>query len=666
MTQYRRLSSIPARITAGFGSLLLVLVGVAVCVWWAEAKVETASAADAAAAARLGQVKAAESRLHDTQFQLARYLRLQTLQDQQRLQDSLGGLEDMIKPIVAAGDAGTELVGQVDQMKKMLDSVVAASIGRRNAADSLLQLVTQVQNSVAALAGFAPRVEQRDMADAITAAAALASRPLTAISTYIATENRADHDRFIAGIAELAASVKAVSASTSVAVPRVQRMTGTIDERIESFKSVLAVLDTAIAGRNTSLGLLDVSDRRLAELVAAMSARLTAERDLRQSEMVDASHLVRTTLMVAVGFGCALGLLVAVLIGLSITRPLQRLAGAMRKIASGDLATDVPDRKRRDELGGMADAVQVFKDSMIRTEALTAERETAKLAAAAAQKAALANTADAFEAEMGQVVAMLSSGATELQATAQSMATTATRTNDQASSVAASAEEASAGVQMVAAAAEQLTASIHEISRQVAQSAAITTRAVADARRTDAIVQALAKGAQKIGDVVSLITSIAAQTNLLALNATIEAARAGDAGKGFAVVASEVKNLATQTVKATEEIGAQIAQIQGATTEAVQAITAIGATIDEVSQIADSIAIAVEQQGSATAEIARNVQQTAASTQDVTANIAGVSQAANDTGGAANEVLHAAQDLSRQAEQLTSQISNFVDGIRAA
>ncbi len=285
---------------------------------------------------------------------------------------------------------------------------------------------------------------------------------------------------------------------------------------------------------------------------------------------------------------------------------------------------------------------------------------------AAAQTTQMNLTADAFEAKVGSLVSMLSSGATELQATAQSMSATATRTNQQATTVADAAEEASAGVQTVAAAAEELTTSIVEISRQVAQSAKITGKAVEDTRRTDTIVRALADGAQKIGDVVRLISGIAAQTNLLALNATIEAARAGDAGKGFAVVASEVKSLATQTAKATEEIGSQIRQIQDATGEAVQAIKDITATIEEVNLIASNIAAAVEEQGAATAEIARNVQLTAASTQEVTATIAGVSQAANDTGSAAGQVLNAASSLSHQADQLTNEVNDFVAGVRAA
>jgi methyl-accepting chemotaxis protein len=282
------------------------------------------------------------------------------------------------------------------------------------------------------------------------------------------------------------------------------------------------------------------------------------------------------------------------------------------------------------------------------------------------QKDALARMAEAFEANVGRLAGKLSAGAAELQATAQSMSATAATASRQASGVSAASEKATNGVQTVAAAAGELTSSIQEISRQVAQSANITGKAVADARRTDTIVRALAEGAQKIGDVVQLITGIAAQTNLLALNATIEAARAGDAGKGFAVVASEVKSLANQTARATEDISAQIAQIQSATGEAVQAIRSISTTIDEVSTIAATIATAVEGQGHATTEISRNVQQAESGTQEVSATIVSVSRATDETGAAAGQVLGAASDFSRQAEELTAQVDRFMKEVRAA
>jgi methyl-accepting chemotaxis protein len=369
------------------------------------------------------------------------------------------------------------------------------------------------------------------------------------------------------------------------------------------------------------------------------------------------------------GFGCAILLvtmLVAWLVNRDITLSLASLKVAMDRLANGDLSTAIPGTDRRDEIGGMAATVLVFKDNMTEAERLRAAQEATEHRVAAEQKAALGRMADGFESKIGHLVTMLSSGSTALETTARSLTATAGEGNRQAATVTAAAEEASSGLQTVAAAAEELSASIGEISRQVAQSSKITTKAVGDAKRTDAIVRALAEGAEKIGAVVGLITNIASQTNLLALNATIEAARAGDAGKGFAVVASEVKSLANQTGKATEEIGTQITQIQAATKEAVEAIRGISTTIEEVSTIAAAIASAVEEQGAATSEIARTVQQTAQAAQDVTTGIGGVSQAASETGAAAGLVLSSASDLSKQAEQLGTEATIFVAGVRTA
>jgi methyl-accepting chemotaxis protein len=364
-----------------------------------------------------------------------------------------------------------------------------------------------------------------------------------------------------------------------------------------------------------------------------------------------------------------LATVVSALAGFAIIRavsvPITALTGAMRRLAEHDMTTEIAGLGRKDEIGVMAGTVQVFKDNMIKADQLIAAEQVER-AAKERRTAGLETLVHDFEAKVGQLVGLLASSATEMEATARSMSETAGQTTQHASTVAAAAEEASVGVQTVAASAEELSSSIGEISRQVAQSAKITEKAVADARRTDATVRALAEGAQRIGTVVELIRNIAGQTNLLALNATIEAARAGDAGKGFAVVASEVKGLAGQTAKATEEIAAQITQLQTETTQAVEAIKGITAVIEEVSAIATAIASAVEEQGAATNEIARNVQQTAASTREVTSTIAGVSQGAAGTGAAAEQVLSAAGELSRQAETLSAEVSGFVASVRAA
>jgi methyl-accepting chemotaxis protein len=365
---------------------------------------------------------------------------------------------------------------------------------------------------------------------------------------------------------------------------------------------------------------------------------------------------------------CVLALmgLLSWLIARDVLGALKRQQLRMQSIAAGALDAAVEETDRGDEIGRMAETLEMLRQTAMTARTLEAEQSKMKQLSETEKRDGLIALANRFDASVGQLVGLMASGSTELEATAQSMTGTAERTNDQATIVSTAAAEASARVQTVASAAEELTSSIGEISRQVAQSAKITSHAVDSARRTDTIVRALADGAQQIEHVVELISSIAGQTNLLALNATIEAARAGEAGRGFAVVASEVKSLASQTAEATKEISTRIAQIQSATREAVDAIQGITATIEEVSAIATSIGSAIQEQGAATAEIARNVTQTAQATQDVTTNIGGVSAAAHETGGAASKVLDAASGLSRQAEQLSGEVTTFLAGVRAA
>ena len=271
-----------------------------------------------------------------------------------------------------------------------------------------------------------------------------------------------------------------------------------------------------------------------------------------------------------------------------------------------------------------------------------------------------------FDGKMSAVLATVKTSAAAMQSIAQTMAGSAEETSRQSLAVSAASEQASTNVETVAAAAEELSSSITEISRQVTESTRIANKAVDEAKSTNQVIRMLHDSTQKVGEVVKLINDIAGQTNLLALNATIESARAGEAGKGFAVVAAEVKNLANQTAKATEEISAQIGDIQEATKNAVAAIESIGSTITEVNHIATAIASAVEEQGAATKEIARNVQQAAAGTGEVSSNITGVNQAAGETGRGANRVLSAAQELTAEADALGGEVEKFFARVRAA
>jgi methyl-accepting chemotaxis protein len=358
----------------------------------------------------------------------------------------------------------------------------------------------------------------------------------------------------------------------------------------------------------------------------------------------------------------------AVGIGIVLTRgiagPVNALSATMLLLAGGNKTVDIPGTDRGDELGGMAQAVQTFKDNMIEADRLRSAQEAEQQRQLERAKQ-MEQAVSGFDRAIGEVVNAVSSAATELEGTARSMQQTADQTSQQSSTVAAAAEEMTQNVQTVASATEELTASISEIANQVTESTRIVGDAVGQANDTNAKVRSLAEAAQKIGDVVNLINDIAGQTNLLALNATIEAARAGEAGKGFAVVASEVKTLATQTARATDEIGTQIRAIQDATSSSATAIAGITQTIGRVSEISTTIASAVEEQGAATQEISRNVQQAAQGTTEVTTNIVQVTNGSQKTSTAAGQVLAAASELSRSGERLRGEVETFLRTVRS-
>ncbi|PVE22456.1 chemotaxis protein [Microvirga sp. KLBC 81] len=364
-------------------------------------------------------------------------------------------------------------------------------------------------------------------------------------------------------------------------------------------------------------------------------------------------------------------LMIVVLIGAAwflsrgLVRPVRSLTSAMAALAAGDTKTAVPGTGRFDEIGTMAKAVQTFKAAMI-AKIEADEAALQEMSARARRAQVLDELTRQFEHNVSAMTQSLSSAVSQMEASAQSMSVVADQTNHQSVGVASAAQQTTANVQTVAAATEELSISICEIASQAADSSRIANEAVQAAQQTDETVQELALAAERIGTVVQLINSIASQTNLLALNATIEAARAGEAGKGFAVVAMEVKDLASQTSKATEEIGAQITAIQEATQQSVNAIQNVARTIIEMSRISTMIAAAMEEQGAATGEISRNIQEAARGTEQVTGNIVLVQQGAGETGSAANQLLGVARELAHQTSRLGQEVSTFMSGIKAA
>ncbi|MES0884220.1 methyl-accepting chemotaxis protein [Roseibium sp. SCP14] len=349
----------------------------------------------------------------------------------------------------------------------------------------------------------------------------------------------------------------------------------------------------------------------------------------------------------------------------SLNRAFRQLISAMKRLAEGDLETELPEM-RSNEIGEMIKCVQVFKENAIQKAELEQRQARDTERAETEKRNTMQQLADDFDLKVGSIIQTVSSASAELNTTAEAMVNVSEQASGRAATVAAASEQASANVQTVASAAEEMATSIGEISGQMVQASEASQKAVDSAQNTSQQIEVLSNKAEKIGDVVKIISDIAEQTNLLALNATIESARAGEAGKGFAVVASEVKELAGQTGKATEEINRQIEEVQMATKDAVASMSEISSGIAHLNDVATAIAAAMEEQGATTQEISRSVQEAAVGTNDVNQNIAGVSEAAQAAGAAASQVTSASHELSTQSERLKTEVSDFIQQVRAS
>lgn len=451
--------------------------------------------------------------------------------------------------------------------------------------------------------------------------------------------------------------------------PAIQAALGKVQRPLEDYvrsaeKLVeLALMDPSMA--ESGLDGFANSFGRLESAMAEVSASIEGVSASTHADAQQAAQLAHWGMIVCLGLSLVLGAAFIGYIVIAVLRPFGTLTQATVALAAGDLSVAVPGRGRADEIGHLAGALEVFRDSLAEAGRLAAaEKDGAVVRERRAQ--ALDNLLTMFDQDAAQALRTVGAAATELDSTAQSMAGLAGEANRQAAAAARAAEDATGSVQTVASAAEEMAASIRDVAGQVSRSKQMSERAVAEVRATDAAVGGLSESARRIGEVIGLIQQIAGQTNLLALNATIEAARAGEAGKGFAVVASEVKGLASQVARATEEIAQQVASVQAATTGAVDAIRTIGTTIDGMADVSVAIAAAMEQQDASTSEISRAASLAAAATRKAAAGVTCVTGTAGRTGAAAEQVLAAARGLQEQSDALRARLEQFLAEARVA
>ncbi|QCG91087.1 methyl-accepting chemotaxis protein [Azospirillum sp. TSH100] len=672
MAGHRRGFGISARIAGGFGVVLLLLSGVTVYNLQAQQRLGTQFAAFRAVSDNGLQVTDLKTALADVELAIRDYLLVSDEAHRKLAEDRHGDFKARLAALADAPDAAAvgldrDFLTAVATEEEGYWSAVLALTGANQRKDYLLNTVIAPmgERMLARLKGLAAdpaaSPEARRQADGLTEQVRAAGNGAL---RYIATGKAEDRDRAKAGWTAFRDGIAALERSVQDQKPLTMQVTmvGSFAKASDGAFTELWSLEAETANRLAEIGRRSGDIRKLVD-----GARTTAAGRAQQAvngtgTMIEDS---REANIILTGLGLTLGFGLAVLTGMGVSRPVRALTQAMDGIAQGDTGRTIPGLNRRDEIGAMARTVEVFRSSMRERDRLGEERQREE-EARAKRSAQLERMVGEFEGLAGRLLDGFGIASGRLNESAQSMIGIADTTNSLAEETTRSVAETSGNLRTIAANTDQLTSAIAEVANQAGRSSEMTNNAVAQARSADGAMEGLSLSAQRIGDVVELISAIAGQTNLLALNATIEAARAGEAGKGFAVVAGEVKALASQTSRATEEITGQIARIQQETQGAVRVIREIGSTIASINAVSAEIAATVDRQNEVAQTIAESVRAAAQESDRVNANVADVTGGAAEARRAAGDVLAAADGLARQADRLRGDIHGFLRAIQAA
>jgi methyl-accepting chemotaxis protein len=639
--------SVRKRIFGGFAVVLLLLAALAAVALRGMdqvgdgASLVSQDTAQATSATEVGLL-VSEARARVVQYALTA-----TMDDQKAAQASLARLDQAIEHGRSHGDLG----GFITTYRTSVDAAIAAVELRRAGIEQMLAAATELRTIVSAVTQGLYREEDPSALRAAARVAESFGEADGAAARFVASRTPAEANVAANSLPVLRSAIEVLGSATPEN-RRIQRFVRAMSEPFEHFSQALQRVMAADERLRTTTEAREVAADAVLKVAAAQQAAAARSQEDAIASMLAGAGAAHQLSAVTAASAIVIGLLLAVLIGRGISRPIIALTGAMRQLADGNLDAAIPNAARRDELGEMARAVEVFKNNSVEMCRLQTQQAEERQRAEQEKRTALARMADTIETETGMALEQIRRRTVAMTATADAMSGSAQRTGHAAETAAGAAALTTANAQTVASAADELSASIREIGAQVSESGAVVGRAVAAGAKTRTTIEALNQEVEQIHVVADMIGEIAARTNLLALNATIEAARAGEAGKGFAVVANEVKQLATQTAHSTAEIARHIGQVRSATGAAVEAVVGIEHTITEISAIAGSIAAAVEQQGAATAEIARNVSGTAQAAHEMTARTAEVSTEASDTGRRAADVRENAVGLNASIEEL--------------